>query len=306
MGPSEACTVSTVLAWGRGVLAHAGVDSPRLDSELLLAHALSWQRARLHVSVEHLLGRQERLRFAELLERRAHREPLPYIVGHQEFYGLDFFVDRRVLIPRPETELLVERAGGEGMRLLKSKGCLTLADVGTGCGAIAITLALQLSTARVRAIDVSAPALEIAADNCARHGVEGQVDLLMGDLLDPLSRPVDIIVANLPYVASTEVAALAPEISRYEPPESWDGGVGGLEVIERLLAQAGEHLSDGGSILLEIGATQGSAVQSVAANHLPAVKTEVLKDGMGLDRVVRIGPVLDVTTTRGGSGPCPA
>lgn len=305
-------TIPAALIWGRGVLTEAEVDSPHLDAELLLAHALRWQRARLYTHAEQVLQPQERARYAELIARRAQREPLAYLVGHQEFYGLDFLVDRRVLIPRPETEVVVERAIAEGTHFLEGTGCLAIADVGTGCGAIAIALALHLPSAEVYAIDSSALALDVAARNCCRHGVEERVHLLQGYLLGPLGQSVDLIVANLPYVALAEVAALSPEISRYEPRRAWDGGVGGLEVIDHLLAQAGECLNDGGSllgrrsnILLEIGATQGPAVRGMAARYFPTAVVEVFQDGAGLDRVVSIAPAQDGTRTKGRRGPCP-
>ncbi|MEA3345684.1 MAG: peptide chain release factor N(5)-glutamine methyltransferase [Chloroflexota bacterium] len=279
-------TISAALSWARDVLREAKVDSPHLDAELLLAHVLDWHRPQLYTHADQVLQLRERTRFAELIERRAKREPLAYLVGHRGFYGLDFFVDERVLIPRPETEVLVKRAIAEGSRLLELKNHLAIADIGTGCGAIAITLALHLSSAEVYAIDLSTSALEVAEHNCHRHGAEVQVHLLQGDLLASLSRQVDMIVANLPYVAQVEVSALPLEVSRYEPRRAWDGGVEGLEVIERLLAQAGDYLNDEGSIFLEIGATQGPAVQRMAAHYFPTSVVEVLPDGADRDRVV--------------------
>lgn len=282
-------TISAALTWAHSVLVEAGVDSPCLDAELLLAHVVGWQRAQLYTHAGRILQPQEQARFAELIARRAKREPLPYLLGHWEFYGLNFRVDRRVFIPRPETELLVERA----IELAKESRDAALrpysiADVGTGCGAIAIALALHLPSAEVYAIDLSAPALEVAARNCRRHSVEGQVHLLWGDLLSPLPRPVNLIVANLPYVAPDEVDALPPEVSSYEPRWAWYGGVGGLELIERLLAQAEGYLHDRGGIMLEIGAAQGSAVRSLAARYFPTARIEIFQDGAGLDRVACI------------------
>lgn len=298
--------ISDALTWGRSMLTEAEVDSPQLDAELLLAHALGWQRAQLYTHAEQVLQPQDWARFAELITRRAQREPLAYLVGHQEFYGLDFFVDGRVLIPRPETEVLVEQAIAEGTRCLpvpdrvERTGRLSIADVGTGCGAIAIALALHLPSAEVYAIDLSAPALDVAARNCRRYSVEGRVHLLQGYLLAPLPQPVDLIVANLPYVALAEVAGLPLEISRYEPRQAWDGGVGGLEVIERLLAQVGGYLNDEGGILLEVGATQGAAVQGMATRYFPTAVVEIFQDGAGLDRVVSIAPARDDGGMKGG------
>ena len=291
-------TILAVLTWARRVLIEAGADSPHLDAELLLAHGLGWRRIQLHTSTEQLIGREDQARYAKLIARRARREPLAYLVGHREFYGLDFFVDERVLIPRPETEVLVEQAIFQGTYILESTGGLAIADVGTGCGAIAIVLALRLSLAEVYAVDISSPALEVTAHNCRRHGLQGQLHLLAGDLLSPLPRSVDLIVANLPYVALGEVATLPPEISCYEPRVAWNGGVDGLAVIERLLAQASGYLNGGGSILLEIGATQGSAVQDLAVRWFPTAAVQVFQDGAGLDRVVSVVPAPSGTRTR--------
>jgi release factor glutamine methyltransferase len=306
--PGEAaavCSLSQALIQARQALAEAGVDSPRLDAELLLAHVLGWRRGQLYTHSERNLQPEDRARFADLIMRRARREPVAYLTGHREFYGLDFCVDRRVLIPRPETELLVELALSEGGRLSESTKHLTVADIGTGCGAIAIAIALSLPAAEIFAVDLSAPALRVASENLRRHDLEGRVHLLQGDLLTPLPEPVDLIVANLPYVALREVAALSPEIYRYEPRQAWDGGEGGMEVIDRLLAGVPEYMHDGGSILLEIGATQGHAVREVAALHLPGAAVEIVQDGAGLDRVVRIDHVHNHTRVKGGRELCP-
>jgi release factor glutamine methyltransferase len=296
----SACTLPEALIWARGVLVAAEVDSPRLDAELLLAHMLGWQRAQLYTHAEHMLQPQQAARYGDLIARRAQREPLAYVIGHHEFYGLDLFVDRRVLIPRPETEVLVDQAISQGNQLLDRADHLMIADVGTGCGAIAIALALSLSPAEVYAIDLSAPALEAAAWNRRHHNLEAQVHLLQGDLLAPLPKPVGLIVANLPYIASREVAALPPEISCYEPRRAWHGGAEGLELIERLLAQAGQYLEDAGSILLEIGSSQGPGVQDMATCHFPTAVVDILQDGAGLDRVVRIADVGRRTGAKGG------
>jgi len=185
-----------------------------------------------------------------------------------------------VLIPRPETELLVEKA------IEISQRRAVVADVGTGSGAIAVSLAVHLPQVLVYATDASPGALEVAARNCRRHGVEDRVHLLQGHLLEPLPEPVDLIAANLPYVSRAELAQLPPEINCYEPREALDGGPDGLDHIRRLLAQAGEHLKPGGVVLLEIGATQGQAVIALAQRHLSVARVEIVVDYAGLDRVV--------------------
>jgi len=163
-----------------------------------------------------------------------------------------------------------------------------VADVGTGSGAIAVSLAVHLPQALVYATDASPGALEVAARNCRRHRVEDRVHLLQGHLLEPLPEPVDLIVANLPYVSQAELAQLPPEISRYEPREALDGGSDGLDHIRCLLAQAREHLKPGGVVLLEIGATQGEAVVALARRHFLAARVEIAPDYAGLDRIVMV------------------
>jgi release factor glutamine methyltransferase len=270
-----------------------GVDSPRLDAELLLAHALNTNRAAVLARPERPLTPKELTSFRELVRRRAAREPLAYIVGHREFFGLMFRVDPRVLIPRPETELLVERAlqagrvGTEPVRI---------ADVGTGSGAVSVTLAVHLPEAIVYALDDSAGALAVTADNARRHGVAERVCCLQGDLLAPLTEPVDIITANLPYVSTDEWDSLAPEIREYEPRSALDGGADGLDAIRRLLATAGQHLRPskgevrdaGAVVLLEIGASQGAAVTELARQHFERASVELCPDYAGLDRVLVI------------------
>lgn len=270
------------LTQAAAVLEKAGIKGARLDAEVLLAHALGLTRAQLYARLDQRLSPQDRERYQALLARRARHEPVAYIVGHRAFYGLDFFVDRRVLIPRPETELLVERA----ISMARARSLRLIADVGTGCGAIAVTLAVHLPEATLYALDASPDALAVAEANCRRHGVEGRVRLLLGDLLSPLPQPVDLIVANLPYIPRGELRGLPRAIRDYEPLAALDGGEDGLEAIRRLLAQAGEHLRPRGAILLEIGADQGPAVVALARRHFPTARAEIAKDYAGLDRVV--------------------
>ena len=273
-------TLQEVLRWGEQSLAQNALDSPRLDAAILLAHALGMTRAQLHAHPRDRLSSVELARYRQLIERRAQREPVAYIIGHKEFYGLDLFVDDRVLIPRPETELLVEKA------IEISQQRAVIADIGTGSGAIAVSLAVHLPQTQIYATDASPEALQVAARNCRRHCVEDRVHLLQGHLLEPLPEPVDLVVANLPYISQTELAQLPPEISIYEPREALDGGPDGLDCIRRLLAQAGERLKSGGVILLEIGASQGQAVVTLVERRFPAARAEIARDYAGLDRVV--------------------
>jgi release factor glutamine methyltransferase len=260
-----------------------GVESPRLEAELLLAHAVGKNRAWVLAHPERPLTPKEVTRFRDLAVRRAGHEPLAYLVGHREFFGLDLAVDPRVLIPRPETELLVERALALARQLPQPA---LVADVGAGSGAIAVALAVHLPAATVYALDEAPGPLAVTAANARRHGVDSRVRCLQGDLLAPLPEAVHLITANLPYVGSEEWEALPPEIREHEPRAALEGGPGGLEVIRRLLVTAAPHLRPGGAILLEIGARQGPAARALASEHFPQAQVELLQDWAGLDRIV--------------------
>jgi release factor glutamine methyltransferase len=207
------------------------------------------------------------------------REPLAYILGQRAFYGLELGVDRRVLVPRPETEGLVERTvafagrrAGEG---------LTIADIGTGSGCIAIALAVALPRARIIAVDAAPGALAVARQNARRHGAARRIAFRRGDLLAPLRGAVDIIVSNPPYVACGEIAALAPEIAGFEPRQALDGGADGLDVIRRLVADAPRWLTPGGALFVEIGDRQGALAADLARRAFAASAISVERDLAG-------------------------
>lgn len=257
--------------------------TPRLDAELLLAHALGWPRARLVAERAHAPAPEQAAAFAAMVARRAALEPVAYIVGHREFYGLDLLVTPATLVPRPETELLVELALEEARRRGAGPSALTVADIGTGTGAIAIALAAHLPSAVVYATDLSAAALAVAARNVERHGLGGRVRLLHGDLLAPLPEPVDLLVSNPPY---TILAEVEPNVRAHEPRLALDGGPDGAAIYRRLLASARERLRPGGAVLLEIGAWQGELVAGLVREALPSLAVTVHQDLAGLDRVV--------------------
>ncbi len=256
-------------------------DAP-LESEVLLRHVLKIDRARLYLDLEAPLDAAQAEAFWRLIERRARGEPTAYLTGHREFYGLDFCVDPGVLIPRPESELLVEKA----LSLARQKKVSTVADIGTGCGAIAVCLALHLGTIRIYATDISPEALEVARLNRERYGVTDRIELRCGDLLGPLPEPVDLIVANLPYVRKSDLAEEGPLY--YEPARALDGGESGLKEIERLCRQAGPKLRPAGCLLLEIGRGQREAVTGLLRELFPAGKLEIDSDLAGIERVVSL------------------
>jgi release factor glutamine methyltransferase len=300
----ERSNVNLALRWASATLDSAGVPSPRLDSEVLLAHTLGWKRARLYAYPEFVLPEGPRVLFVALVERRTQREPVPYIVGHREFYGLDFLADRRALIPRPETELLVERALQSARGMGAPDRALTLVDVGTGSGIVAISLARHLSTSTVYATDVAQDALDLAAVNVQRHGLADRIRLLFGNLLEPVPEAVHLVVANLPYISRGNLRNLARDVVDYEPPAALDGGVDGLELVGGLLAQAAGRLLLGAEILLEIGAFQAARATDLARDFFPGAEIDVFQDYAHLDRNLRIrtGPAYGVPGADGRGG----
>jgi release factor glutamine methyltransferase len=284
---------------GRAILAasrrlrESGSDTPQLDSAILMAHVLGVSRAWLYAHPSRGLPEEEIGRFEKLVRRRMCHEPVAYLVGSRPFYGLDITVDRRVLIPRPETELLVDQALIRIRRLVAEGVQPRVADIGTGSGAIAVALAVNAPEAQLYAVDLSADALEVAEQNIWRYGLSGQVQLLPGSLLDPLRIPVDLIVANLPYIPAGEIAGLAPQIRDYEPMIALDGGQDGLRLFRALFEAvqapaAKEKLRAGAQMILEIGAGQGQAVSELAEEMLPSSRVEVRLDHAALDRLVII------------------
>jgi release factor glutamine methyltransferase len=259
-----------------------------------MAHVLDVSKTWLYAHPDRKLTEEEIARFEELVRRRIRHEPVAYLVGFKSFYGLDITVDRRVLIPRPETELLVERVLGYGERLVEEGQTPKIADVGTGSGALAVALAVNLPGAMIYAIDISDDALAVAGSNVWRYGVGDQVQLLPGYLLAPLPEPVHIIVANLPYVDRQDLAALPCEVREHEPLVALDGGPGGLAVIAALLEELADpavrkqKLLPGGRIYLEVGYDQGESVAVLAEASLPGCHVDVLKDYADRERVVAV------------------
>lgn len=272
---------------GTALLDTGGSPSARLDAEVLLAHTLDCRRVDLYVKAERPLTEGEMQDYRALLQRRLDKEPVAYIVGQKAFFGLDFFVDQRVLIPRPETEVLVQRA----LEWAQSWGReieLRIADIGTGSGCIAVALARHLPQARLYATECSVGAAEVAQKNFARHGVSDRIALRLGDLCQPLPEAVDLLVANPPY---TVWESLPEGIASYEPRIALNGGVDGLSVYRRLMAQMPPYLRPGGTALLEIGDGQAQAVKTCAQAVFSGVAMRFWPDYGGIPRVLEIGPI---------------
>ncbi len=275
-------TIKQVLSRAREILVANDIEDAPLESELLLRNVLKISQVQLYLVLDQELSPQQEETFWHLVKRRLNHEPTAYIIGHREFYGLDFYVNPSVLIPRPESELLVEKT----IELAQNRSISTIAEIGTGCGAIAIALALSLPQAKIYATDISAVALKVALFNCQEHGVMNRIFLLEGDILDPLPEPVDLIVANLPYVRESELC----RVSRlnFEPSLALNGGSDGLGKIHQLCTQIHGKLRPGGCLLLEIGQGQGGTVTTFLRSLFPAAGIEVAPDLSGIDRVVSL------------------
>lgn len=259
-------------------------DTPRLDAQVLLAHILDKPRPWLLSHPDEFFTPSQAENLALAASRLVAGEPLPYVIGHWEFYGLDFQVNPHVLIPRPETELLIEHA----LDWLRThpKRCWA-ADIGTGSGCIAVSLAAKLPDLQVLASDISLPALSVAKTNARKHGVVDRIEFIQADLLDfAPAAPFDLICANLPYIPTTSLPTLS--ITKQEPILAVDGGINGLELIHRMLLQARGCLAVGGLMLLEIEATEGLHVQELVRNIFKDAQVLVYPDLAGHDRLLEI------------------
>jgi release factor glutamine methyltransferase len=280
----ESYQVRDILTTAVKRLTKAGSDTPQLDAEVLLAYSLNKDRSWLYLHPEANLQEAQQHLFFDLVARREQREPVAYLVGRKAFFGLEFLVTADTLIPRPETELLVETA----LHHTALDRPVTIADIGTGSGCIAVALAKYRPLATIFAIDVSPQALQVARQNAERHQLVDQIRFLRGDLLSPLPAPVDLIVSNPPYIAQSELAPpfTPPEVHRYEPRTALAGGDDGLAIIRKLLLQAREKLNPTGLLLMEIGSTQGQAVKLLAEAQFSNAKIQIVQDLAGLDRLL--------------------
>jgi release factor glutamine methyltransferase len=266
------------------------MESPRFEAEILLAHALNLKRTKLHSNPERILTEQEVNRFNELIHRRSKHEPIAYITGVQPFMSLDFFVDRSVLIPRPETEKLVEIS----IDIIKSsylrvEGASSplIADIGTGSGIIAISLAKYLSNVNVIGIDSSPDAIKIARKNAENYKLSDQIEFNVGNLFDTLEEQVDMIISNPPYIPSTEIDNLESDVKDWEPRAALDGGKDGLDHIREIISQAPNHLKPKGHLIIEIGFDQGQKVKEIAVSSHKYSDTKIIKDLNGKDRILK-------------------
>jgi len=278
--------LTEAIDWAVDRLNASSIEEARFEAELLLTGALGLKKSELILYQSKIIEDKSFKCYQELVKRRLKHEPTAYILGSQPFLGLDIIVNRSVLIPRPETELLAETA----IKIIRSHPLpptpypLTIADIGTGSGCIAVYLAKQFPAAQIIGIDSSAAAITVAKQNAKRLGVADRCQFVVGNLLDPLKNKVDLIVANPPYIPTKDIAGLQPEVRDWEPRKALDGGGDGLDYIRKLLEQAARHLTaePSGSLLIEFGFGQAEKINELAKKQFASVT--IKKDLAGIDR----------------------
>jgi len=278
----ELWTIGRILKWTEQYFKEKGIESPRLDAEVLLSHILGRERIYLYVHFDEPLEPAELARYREAIKQRVQRVPVAYIIGEKEFMGLTFKVTEDTLVPRPDTEILVQAA----IERLRARGDASrFADIGTGTGAICLSVLHFLPKAQADTVDISPAARAVAEENAAALEVADRVTFHTGDLLAPLAgQCYDAILSNPPYIPDGDIAALAPEVRLKEPRTALAGGKDGLDFYRRLTADAPAHLKDGGFLAVEVGIHQAVPVAALAA---PAFsRTEILKDYAGIERIV--------------------
>jgi release factor glutamine methyltransferase len=280
--PATEWTIRALMEWTEQHFKQKAIESPRLEAQLLLAHALGCKKTELYTRWDEVVDEARRGEFRRLIERRLAGCPVQYLLGYREFFLLTLEVTPAVLIPRPETELLVT----EALNHLRPRTAPRVLDVGTGSGCIAIAIARNIPSAQVTASDVSSEALEVAQRNAARHDLNGRVRFIQGDLLAPLAgEQFDLIVSNPPYVSHPEFEKLAPQVRDFEPRLALDGGPDGFEVFNRLIPSARPHLAAGAALLLEIGPAQEDGVRRLL-DEAGLAPGPTIRDDQRLPRVL--------------------
>lgn len=278
-------TIGRLLDWTTKYLDQKGAEFPRLDAQVLLAHALKCKRIELYTRFEEVASDEVRTKFRDLVRRRVEGCPVAYLVGRKEFFSLEFEVSPAVLIPRPDTECVVS----EFLQLARNHPAPGVLDIGTGSGCLAVTVAVRHKGAKVTAVDISPAALAVAARNAEKHGVQTRIRFLEGDVYSPLTagEKFDFILSNPPYIPHSEIPTLEPGVRDYEPHLALDGGETGYAVFERIVAGASEHLKPGGYLIVEIGAPQEGPARARILAHPCYELGKTILDGSGHPRVLR-------------------
>ncbi len=281
-------TVGRILTWTTDYLKKQGAGNPRLDAEVLLAHALQKSRIQLYTMYETPLSEGQRATMRGLVKRRAAHEPVAYLVGHKEFFSLDFEVNQAVLVPRPETEILVMHAIEIARESYHDKP-LSVIDLCTGSGCIAISVANTLPRATLVATDISTEALEVAVRNAKKHQVLERIDFRQGDLFGALAvhETCDLLISNPPYILTKDLEGLEPDVREHEPIQALDGGSDGLAIISTILRQAPKHINPGGFLLMEMTPELREPIDQLLKTSGAYGKTEWIKDYSGQIRHLR-------------------
>jgi release factor glutamine methyltransferase len=283
----ESWTIQKLLNWVTEYFTGKGVDSPRLSAEWLLCYVLGLKRIELYTQFSKVVSQEQLSQLHELVKRAGAHEPIAYITGKKEFYSLEFEITKDCLIPRPETELLVERA----IEFLRTRNNeQNVCDLCTGSGCVAVAIARNFANCRIVATDISDAALAVAEKNVAKHGLMNRIKLLQGDLFEPVIAGLgpakfDLIISNPPYVSEHEYEKLAPNVKYFEPKSALAAGPDGLDIIRKIIKEAHQHLMPSGTLMLEIGNEQGPSVLTLLENagYFDTVKIE--KDYSNLDRL---------------------
>jgi release factor glutamine methyltransferase len=284
-------TIRNSLQWAIAILKRSKIESPEINADTLLAYVLSCDRASLYTNPDDVIDDADICKYKELINKRASHVPLQYITQRVEFMSLDFVVDERVLIPRPETEILVETVLNKAQDKEFSDKCIIIMEIGTGSGNIAVSLAKNLSNVDIYTNDISQDALSLAKENIQRHGVVDKVHLLDGDFFGAFCNSaekeyIDFIVSNPPYISESEWNELDPEVKEHEPWQALVGGEDGLCFYRKIIKDAADWLRPGGYLVIEIGETQANTIIKLMQNELHYSKIEIVKDMQGKERII--------------------
>lgn len=277
--------IKELLNYGASLLEENKSLTTRLDAEVLMAFLLNKERSFLFMYPDNELDDSTIKAYLSLINERKNGKPIAYITNHQEFMGIDFYVNEHVLIPRPDTEILVESI----LKTLNKESPLNILDLGCGSGAIAVSLAYYLPKAFIYGVDIEPDALLISEKNAKRQGLDYRMKFISGNLFEPLSHNIkfDVIVSNPPYIPTQEIEKLQVEVSNYEPRAALDGGIDGLDFYRKIISEAPKYIKDGGYLFLEIGYDQASDISDLMSENKSYTETEVIKDLAGLDRVIK-------------------
>ena len=291
-GGQEVWTIGRILKWTEGYFQKAGLDSPRLDAEVLLSYVLKKERIFLYVHFDQPMEAAELAAYKDCIKRRVQRQPVAYITGHKEFMGLEFKVTPATLIPRPDTEILVE-AVLQRLKAGKDAENSLIADIGTGSGAICLSLLKYLPKLQAVTVDISQEALSVAEENAKGLEISDRIEFLQGDMMEPLkqrserfSGRLSAIVSNPPYIPRADIAGLEPDVRVFEPLGALDGGEDGLDFYRRLLADGAEFLQPDGFLAMEAGIYQAQQLKALAENMPQWGRCEIIRDLAGIERVV--------------------